>query len=94
MIAQHRTGANVDDHEQPHPLDLKFVLKAKRITYDYFETDIEAVPVEFHHLIWARCRRRRHPAIALRQAFQVRRASRMRRDAEAAQHLGLYAYGE
>jgi len=44
---------NVDDHEQPYPLDSEFVLKPKWITHDYFEPHIKAMPVKLHNLIRA-----------------------------------------
>jgi hypothetical protein len=72
VVAQHRPGTDINDHQQPDPFDFEFVLEAQRIRDNDFEPDVEAVTIELHHLIWSSRRGQRYFAVIARKTFEVR----------------------
>lgn len=68
--AGHHTGTDILDHQQPYPFDFEFMLEALGIRDNDFEPYIEAVTIEFRHLIWSSRRRgRRHLAVVAQKTF-------------------------
>jgi hypothetical protein len=71
MVAEYRARTDVDDREQPNPLDFELVREAERIGYHDLEPDVELVSIELHDLIRPDGRWRAGHLIRARQAFKV-----------------------
>ena len=90
MVAEDRATVDVDDHEQPDPLDLELLLEAERISNNNLQSDVEPVAIELDD--FQGCGGRR--GCVSGHALDVLGAGKPRAAVEVAQALGAYSHRE